>query len=223
MSQIKYISVFSFLLFLVPVITLFACFQIIAYYYPDFYTIPFIDGKASVSQIGRGEKTIRIFKLGFLLYIFISIFFYFKISSFFFLNGIKNKFKICAALANFFLFVYIIALGRDGSLYEISRRLAITFYIANIYINHIYLIKILKLLKSKRKVHFNTIYLTIFYIIIILMTILIIIGLPWVNPLFKYPSELKNIIEWNYFLLTIVFYLPLSSMFYQLNKQIKKL
>ena len=126
-------------------------------------------------------------------------------------------------LANFFLCVYIIALGRDGSLYEISRRIAITFYIANIYINHIYLIKILKLLKSKRKVHFNTIYLTIFYIIIILMTILIIIGLPWVNPLFKYPSELKNIIEWNYFLLTIVFYLPLSSMFYQLNKQIKKL
>ena len=211
------------MLFLVPVITLFVCFQIIAYYYPDFYTIPFIDGKASVSQIGRGEKTIRIFKLGFLLYIFISIFFYFKISSFFFLNGIKNKFKICAVLANFFLCVYIIALGRDGSLYEISRRLAITFYIANIYINHIYLIKILKLLESKRKVHFNTIYLTIFYIIIILMTILIIIGLPWVNPLFKYPSELKNIIEWNYFLLTIVFYLPLSSMFYQLNKQIKKL
>ena len=211
------------MLFLVPVITLFVCFQIIAYYYPDFYTIPFIDGKASVSQIGRGEKTIRIFKLGFLLYIFISIFFYFKISSFFFLNGIKNKFKICAVLANFFLCVYIIALGRDGSLYEISRRSAITFYIANIYINHIYLIKILKLLKSKRKVHFNTIYLTIFYIIIILMTILIIIGLPWVNPLFKYPSELKNIIEWNYFLLTIVFYLPLSSMFYQLNKQSKKL
>ena len=211
------------MLFLVPIITLFVCFQIIAYYYPDFYTIPFIDGKASVSQIGRGEKTIKIFKLGFLLYIFISIFFYFKISNFFFLNGIKNKFKICAVLANFFLCVYIIALGRDGSLYEISRRLAITFYIANIYINHIYLIKILKLLKSKRKVHFNTIYLTIFYIIIILMTILIIIGLPWVNPLFKYPSELKNIIEWNYFLFTIVFYLPLSSMFYQLNKQSKKL
>ena len=211
------------MLFLVPVITLFVCFQIIAYYYPDFYTIPFIDGKASVSQIGRGEKTIRIFKLGFLLYIFISIFFYFKISSFFLLNEIKNKFKICAVLANFFLCVYIIALGRDGSIYEISRRLAITFYIVNIYINHIYLIKILKLLKSKEKVHFNTIYLTIFYIIIILMTILIIIGLPWVNPLFKYPSELKNIIEWNYFLLTIVFYLPLSSMFYQLNKQSKKL
>ena len=203
------------MLFLVPIITLFVCFQIIAYYYPDFYTIPFIDGKASVSQIGRGEKTIRIFKLGFLLYIFISIFFYFKISNFFFLNGIKNKFKICAVLANFFLCVYIIALGRDGSLYEISRRLAITFYIANIYINHIYLIKILKLLKSKRKVHFNTIYLTIFYIIIILMTILIIIGLPWVNPLFKYPSELKNIIEWNYFFVSLLFYIPLSIIIFK--------
>ena len=63
---------------------------------------------------------------------------------------IKNKFKIYGLLANFFLCVYLFALGRDGSFYEISRRLAIIFYIANIYINHTYLIKILRLLKSKK-------------------------------------------------------------------------
>ena len=223
MSQIKYISVFSFLLFLVPIITLFVCFQIIAYYYPDFYTIPLIDGKASVSQIGRGEKTIRIFKLGFLLYIFISIFFYFKISNFFILNGIKNKFKICAVLANFFLCIYIIVLGqRDLSFYEILRRLMIIFYIVNIYINHVYLIIILRLLHFKKMMRFNIVYLPIFYLIITLMTILIIIGLPWVNPLFKYPDQLKNIVEWNYFLLTIVFYIPLSLMFYQFRDKVRK-
>ena len=54
------------------------------------------------------------------------------------------------------------------------------------------------------------------------MTILIIIGLPWVNPLFKYPDQLKNIIEWNYFLLTIVFYIPLSILFYNLSDKLKK-
>lgn len=204
-------------------VTLFACFKIIASHYPDFHTIPFMDGKASVSQIGRGEKTIRIFKLGFFLYIFISVFFYLKISNFFLFNGIKNKFKICGLLANFFLCVYIIALGKDGSLYEISRRLAVIFYILNMYINHIYLIKILKLLKSKEDAQLNKIYLTIFYTIITLMTILIIIGLPWVNPLFKYPNQLKNIIEWNFFLLMIIFYIPLSLMFYQSTKKTKKL
>ena len=218
----KYISVYSFLLFVIPAITLFICFQIIAYYYPDFHTIPFIDGKASVSMIGRGEKTIITFKSGFFLYIFVSVLFYLKISNFFLLNGIVNKFKIYGLLANLFLCIYILALGRDGSFYEISRRLAIIFYIANIYINHIYLTKILRLLKSKKKIQFNNIYLAIFYIIIVFMTILVIIGLPWVNPLFKYPDQLKNIIEWNFFLLTIIFYIPLSLMFRQLIEQVKK-
>ena len=218
----KYISVYSFLLFVIPAITLFICFQIIAYYYPDFHTIPFIDGKASVSMIGRGEKTIITFKSGFFLYIFVSVLFYLKISNFFLLNGIVNKFKIYGLLANLFLCIYILALGRDGSFYEISRRLAIIFYIANIYINHIYLTKILRLLKSKKKIQFNNIYLAIFYIIIVFMTILVIIGLPWVNPLFKYPDQLKNIVEWNFFLLTIIFYIPLSLMFRQLIEQVKK-
>ena len=90
------------------------------------------------------------------------------------------------------------------------------------YINHIYLIKILRLLQSKKMMRFNIIYLPIFYTIIALMTILIIIGLPWVNPLFKYPDQLKNIVEWNYFFLTIVFYIPLSLIFYQLGDKVKK-
>ena len=53
------------------------------------------------------------------------------------------------------------------------------------------------------------------------MTILMIIGLPWVNPLFKYPDQLKNIIEWNFFLLTIVFYIPLSIMFNSFSDSLK--
>lgn len=205
----------SLLLFIVPTTTLLICFQIIAYYYPEFQTIPFIDGKASVSQIGRGVKTIAVFKSGFSLYVLISIFFYFKISSFFLSKEFENRLKIYGILANLFLCIYIFALGKEGSLYEIFRRIAITLYIANIYINHIYLVRVLKLLKFKKKVKFSNIYLIIFYIIITIMTILIIIGLPWVNPLFKYPDQLKNIIEWNFFLLTIVFYIPLSLLFYR--------
>ena len=215
----KYISIFSFLLFAIPIITLFICFQIIAKYYPDFFTIPFIDGKASVSQIGRGEKTIKIFRTGFSLYILISILFYFKLSSFLLQNEIKNKFKFYGLLANLFLLIYIFALGREGFIFETLRRSAIIFYIVCIYINHIYVVRVVKLLSSLKKLQFSKVYLPIFYTIIAFMTILVIIGLPWVNPLFKYPNQLKNIVEWNFFLLTILFYIPISFVFYQLNKK----
>ena len=210
----KDISIYALLLFIIPVITLFICQQIVAYYH-NFYTIPFIDGKASISMMGRGEKTIDIFKSGFFLYIFISILFYFKISIFFLSKKIENKFKIFGLIANSFLCIYIISIGKDGSMYEALRRLAIIFYIVSIYISHIYLIKILKLLKNKKKIKFNSIYTKTFFIIIFLMTLLIIIGSPWVDPFFEYPNKLKNIIEWNYFLLTIIFYLPLSFIFYK--------
>ena len=218
----KSISVYSLLLFIVPLVTLTVCHQLHVSH-TGLQTIPFIDGKVSVSLIGRQEYSIGIFRPAFFSYALISVFFYFKISNFFLINGIKNKFKIYGVIANFFLCIYIIALGqRDSSFYEILRRLAIIFYIANIYINHIYLIKILRLLQSNKIIQFNIIYLPILYIIIALMTMLIIIGLPWVNPLFKYPDQLKNIVEWNYFLLTIVFYIPLSLMFYQLSDKAKK-
>ena len=217
----KYISVCSLLLFIVPTVTLLVCHQMHASY-TNIYTIPFIDGKVSISLIGRQDYTIRIFKPGFFIYMLISVFFYFMVSKFFLLNGIKNKLKIYGMTANFFLCIYILALGqREVSFYEILRRFAIIFYIANIYINHIYLIRILRLLKFKKRLRLNVIYLPIFYMIITLMTILIIIGLPWINPLFKYPDQLKNIIEWNYFLLTLIFYIPLSFLFYQFDSKFK--
>ena len=209
----KHISIYSLLLFIVPTVTLAVCHQMHAAY-TNIHTIPFIDGKVSVSLIGRQDYTIGIFKPGFFLYLLISIFFYFKISNFFLGKGIDNKFKIYGLSANFFLFIYIIALGqRDSSLYEVLRRLAIILYIANMYINHIYIVKLLRILRSKKNIQLNKFYFSIFYAIIALMTILIIIGLPWVNPLFNYPDQLKNIIEWNYFLLMIIFYIPLSLFF----------
>jgi len=212
------ISVYSLFLFMVPTVTLVICHQMHASY-TDVYTIPFIDGKVSISLIGRQDYAIGIFKPGFFLYMIISIFFYFKVSNFMLINGIKNKFKFYGILANFFLCIYILALGnRDSSFYEVSRRLSIIFYIVTMYINHIYLIKMLKLLKNKKKIEFDKIYLIIFNIIIVLMTILILAGSPWVNPLFKYPSQLKNVIEWNYFLLTIGFYIPISIIFLNLKR-----
>ena len=207
----KNLSIYSLLLFCVPTVTLLICIQIHILHY-DLNSFPFTDGEFSVSFIGRQEKTINFFKLGFIIFIIISVLFHFKISNFFSLKKIKNKFKLLGILSNIFLFIYIFSLGKDSSIYEILKRIGIILFIVTMYINHFYMIKILK---SQNIINFKKIYLSFLYIIFTLMTVLIIIGMPWVNPLFAYPDKLKNIVEWNYFLLTIIFYLPISTLFYQ--------
>ena len=207
----KNLSIYSFLLFFVPTVTLLICIQIHILHY-DLNSFPFTDGEFSVSFIGRQEKTINFFKLGFIIFIIISVLFHFKISNFFSLKKIKNKFKLLGILSNIFLFIYIFSLGKDSSIYEILKRIGIILFIVTMYINHFYMIKILKF---QNIINFKKIYLSFLYIIFIFMTVLIIIGMPWVNPLFAYPDKLKNIVEWNYFLLTIIFYLPISTLFYQ--------
>ena len=56
----------------------------------------------------------------------------------------------------------------------------------------------------------------IFFLIV--MSLFVIIGSPWVNPLIDYPYNLKNVIEWNFFLISILFYLPMSVLLYNLKK-----
>lgn len=191
--------------------------------YTNTNTIPFIDGKVSVSLIGRQVYTIKIFKPLFLLYGVVSAIFYIKFANWLKKNGVKNKFKLYGILATIFLFIYIFALGNnDRSYYEIIRRLAIILFIIIMYINHFLLTRKLKKLNNENKIEFNKIYLIIFYTIIFLMTLLIIIGSPWINPLFNYPDQLKNIVEWNYFLLVIGFYIPLSLIFFKYERRLKK-
>jgi len=213
----KFISIYSILLFIIPLTTLIYCHQLHVAH-TGIQTFPFIDGQVSVSLIGRQGYSIGIFKPAFFLYSAISVLFYFKISNFFQSYRIKNKFKFYCIISNFFLCIYIITLGeRDSTVYEILRRLSIILYIVSMYINHIYLTKILWFLRSNKIIQFNIAYLIILYVIIFLMSILIIIGSPWVNPLFEYPYDLKNIVEWNYFFLMISFYVPLSILFHKNN------
>ena len=67
----KNLSIYSFLLFCVPTVTLLICIQIHILHY-DLNSFPFTDGEFSVSFIGRQEKTISFFKSGFLIFIIIS-------------------------------------------------------------------------------------------------------------------------------------------------------
>ena len=95
----KYISACSLLLFIIPLITLLICIQIHVLHY-DFHLISLIDGKISVSLIGRQEKTIGIFKSGFLIYMLVSVFFYFKIPC---LLALLRFYNSLLALLRFYL------------------------------------------------------------------------------------------------------------------------
>jgi len=151
-----------------------------------------------------------------LLFILISFFFYFYISNFFQKNKFENRLKTFGIIANFFLGIYIFTIGNNSELYNILRKLGITLYIITMYINHIYTIK---LLKKTKKFRFNNQSLNILFIIVIIMTGLIIIGSPWIISTFEHPHphQMKNIVEWNYFLLMVSFYVPVSLLFYKLN------
>ena len=212
----KYISLYAILLFIIPVITLLVCLKIHMLFY-ELDSIPFIDGKVSVSLIGRQEKTIVIFRTGLLFYAMISLLFYLNISKFLLLKKVKNKFKILGFFANFFLCIYLFSLGKQYFVYDEFRRISIILFIFIMYINHIYLIKVLNFLSFKKKIHLKPLYLKTLISIILLMTVLVIIGLPWVNPLFEYPNKLKNIIEWNLLFLTILFYVPIALVFRNLK------
>ena len=213
----KKISIYSILLFIIPAITLLICCLIHVLYY-DLQSIPFIDGEVSVSLIGRQEKTIIIFRSGLLLYALVSLLFYFKISDFLLLMNSENKLKSLAIFANFFLCVYLFALGKQEPFFEVLRRISIILFITTMYINHIYLLKKLRNLNFEKKIELKNNYTLSLFLILIFITVLIIIGLPWVNPLFKYSDQLKNIVEWNLLFLIIIFYIPISHFFYKSTK-----
>ena len=78
----KSISVYSLLLFIVPLVTLAVCHQLHVTH-TGVQTIPFIDGKVSVSLIGRQEYSIGIFKPAFFSYALISYLFLFQNIKFF--------------------------------------------------------------------------------------------------------------------------------------------
>jgi len=176
-----------------------------------------MSGTISISYLGRQELTIEIFKTGMLLFILISFFFSIFIFQIFFQkNKFENRLKIFGIIANFFLGIYMFTIGNSSEFYNILRKLGITLYIITMYINHIYTIK---LLKKTKKFRFNNLSLNILFIIVIIMTGLIIIGSPWIISIFEHshPHQMKNIVEWNYFLLMVSFYVPVSVLFYKLN------
>ena len=106
---------------------------------------------------------------------------------------------------NITLICYLYFLGNNDFYYsDLIRRLSIILYLLSVLIAHFLTFLFLKrnLNKFQKSLVIN-ISFNLCLLILIIMFVLIIAGLPWVNPLFDYPSNLKNIIEWNFFFVSL--------------------
>ena len=120
--------VHSYLVFVIPILTLSICYSLNVINY-DLVSIPFLDGEVSISQIGRQEKTIFIFRTGFIIYSIISVFYYYKITNILSNNHLPNNFFYYSILANTFLIIYLICLGKNEVPFNIIRRISIILFI----------------------------------------------------------------------------------------------
>ena len=214
----KKLTIISILLFIIPFLTIIICLENHSNFKNEDY-FPFFDGKISISLVGRQFYNVFLFKSSFLFYGLLSILFYSFLCKYFNKFQIKNKLNVMGLVMNIFLFIYLIFLGdKSFDLSSSIRRIAIILYIILLFIIHIRTFFYLKILLNKQKGFFLFFSQNICMFFLITMSLFVIIGSPWVNPLINYPYNLKNVIEWNFFLISILFYLPLSVLLYNLKK-----
>ena len=214
----KKLSLVSILLFLIPFFTIIICLENHSNFKNE-DIFPFFDGKVSISLVGRQFYNVILFKLSFLIYGLLSILFYSFLFTYFNKFKLENNMNIMGLFLNIFLFIYLIFLGdKSLDLSSLIRRIAIILYIILLFIIHIRSFFYLKILTNKKKGFFLILSQNICIFFLIVMSLFVIIGSPWVNPLIDYPYNLKNVIEWNFFLISILFYLPMSVLLYNLKK-----
>ena len=214
----KKLSLVSILLFLIPFFTIIICLENHSNFKNE-DIFPFFDGKVSISLVGRQFYNVILFKLSFLIYGLLSILFYSFLFTHFNKFKLENNMNIMGLFLNIFLFIYLIFLGdKSLDLSSLIRRIAIILYIILLFIIHIRSFFYLKILTNKKKGFFLILSQNICIFFLIVMSLFVIIGSPWVNPLIDYPYNLKNVIEWNFFLVSILFYLPISVLLYNLKK-----
>ena len=214
----KKLAIISILLFIIPFLTIIICLENHSNFKNEDY-FPFFDGKISISLVGRQFYNVFLFKSSFLFYGLLSILFYSFLCKYFNKFQIKNTLNVMGLVMNIFLFIYLIFLGdKSFDLSSSIRKIAIILYIILLFIIHIRTFFYLRILLNKQKGFFLFFSQNICMFFLITMSLFVIIGSPWVNPLINYPYNLKNVIEWNFFLISILFYLPLSVLLYNLKK-----
>jgi len=230
MPEITQIRKLSIWIFLIPLFAINLCLLISQN--PDFledtifavdqigrsgFSIPYLDGSLSISRASRTYPQYLVFKPSMIL---TSVFLYFywnnnnKLINKLYSSNINFKFKTFGILSAVFLAIHSVFLGIkfDIQIYKLFRRIVLLLFIVFELIAQGYLVYHLYKLKNKL-VEFVNKKILIFKILLVSILILVaFLSLPTLVT--KGNTHFKHMLEWNYFVGVILFYL-LSKFFWR--------
>ena len=230
MPEITQIRKLSIWIFLIPLFAINLCLLISQN--PDFledtifavdqigrsgFSIPYLDGSLSISRASRTYPQYLVFKPSMIL---TSVFLYFywnnnnKLINKLYSSNINFKFKTFGILSAVFLAIHSVFLGIkfDIQIYKLFRRIVLLLFIVFELIAQGYLVYHLYKLKNKLEEFVNK-KILIFKILLVSILILVaFLSLPTLVT--KGNTHFKHMLEWNYFVGVILFYL-LSRFFWR--------
>ena len=219
MDKIAKIKSISIWIFIVPFLALNICLILITQFhglFPNdehviYNTIPYIDGKTSISRTARVFPTYLIFKPAMFLtsYLLIKYWLYTKEIILFFNKNHKNiKYIMFFGVGSAILLtLHSIFLGIkfDNDLYKLFRRVVMLAFIIFEVVAQAYLVMTYYSFKNDLLKFINLKFLKMKLILVLILILVALISIPIVTmPGNKF---LKHALEWDYFIGVISFYL----------------
>ena len=221
MDKIQKAKSISIWIFVVPFVAINSCLILITQFHGLFpnqeeiihWTLPYIDGGASISRAVRPYPSWLIFKPAMFLTSFLLIkYWFYNKSIIIYLDGDHKYLKkiiffgVGSAIA---LTVHSIFLGIkiDNDLYKLFRRVIMFVFIIFEIAAQAYLVAILYSIKGKLLKYINVRILRIKLILVIILITIAIITVPIISMPGDKFKFLKHGLEWNYFIGVITFYM----------------
>jgi len=169
------------------------------------WAIPYFDGSASISRIGRVFPNYLIFKPSLIL-TGILIIYYWSIIKKILNNNSSKKILLFGYLTGICLIIHSIFLGIkiDNNFYKIFIRLNLFFTLIFALTSKIYFMLEIKKIDKNLQKYLNKNIVKLKLIIVLCLVIIAGVIIPLL-PLINF-KEVKYIIEWNYYILIFIFY-----------------
>ena len=180
------------------------------------FSIPYLDGSLSISRASRTFPQYLIFKPSMIITA-ILLYYYWKnnneLVNKLYVTDENFKFKTFGILSAIFLAIHSVFLGIkfDIQIYKLFRRVVLLLFIIFELIAQGFLVFHLYKLKNKLDKFINKKILIIKMMLVIILVVVAFVSLPTLVT--KGNTHFKHMLEWNYFVGVILFYL-LSRLFW---------
>ena len=229
MEDINKVKSISIWVFIVPFLAVNTCLILITQFHSLFpnhedvigFTIPYIDGGASISRTARVFPTYWVFKPAMFLTSFLLIKYWLWNKNIInhFENGAPhlNKILFFGLGSAILLTVHSIFLGIkfDYDIYKLFRRVVMLLFIIFEIVAQAYLVFTLYKIKDKIHNHINFKFLLAKRILVTLLIVVAIISIPIIS--LEGNKSFKHALEWDYFLGVIFFYFLTFFMWKKVN------